>query len=227
MKRWAVVVVALYFVILLALTWPVVVASLYPEVRPGQIPDVFRWPQYWVWLAVMVCGQAVMLLVPVSVARERPIPRRSVIWPALASGLMMGLLALGVVGSVLEFVAQEKALDMAFEGNAWRGVAVLSAAWAIWTILFYRISRGAAASDVVTKQCRYLLKGSILELLVAVPTHVVARYRDYCCAGVLTFIGIAFGLSVMIFSFGPGVFFLFAHRWKQLHPQVEGHGSQA
>ena len=76
--------------------------------------------------------------------------------------------------------------------------------------------------DVVTRQCRYLLKGSILELLVAVPTHIVARARDYCCAGFWTFFGIAFGVSVMLFSFGPGVFFLFAARWKRLHPQRTG-----
>jgi hypothetical protein len=25
----------------------------------------------------------------------------------------------------------------------------------------------------------------------------------------------------MLFSFGPGVFFLFAARWKRLHPQLE------
>ena len=89
----------------------------------------------------------------------------------------------------------------------------------MWTLVFYRTSRDAAPMDVITRQCRYLLKGSILELLVAVPTHIVARARDYCCAGFWTFLGIAFGVSVMLFSFGPGVFFLFAARWKRLHPQ--------
>jgi hypothetical protein len=52
-----------------------------------------------------------------------------------------------------------------------------------------------------------------------VPTHIVARARDYCCAGFYTFLGIAFGVAVMLFSFGPGVFFLFAARWKRLHPR--------
>jgi hypothetical protein len=84
--------------------------------------------------------------------------------------------------------------------------------------VFYRSSRTVPATDVITQQCRYLLKGSILELLIAIPTHIVARARDYCCAGFYTFIGIAFGISVMIFSFGPGLFFLFAARWKRLQP---------
>jgi hypothetical protein len=86
----------------------------------------------------------------------------------------------------------------------------------VWSIVFYWTGRDAAPMDVVTKQCRYLLRGSILELLVAVPTHIVARMRNYCCAGFYTFLGIAFGVSVMLFSFGPAVFFLFAQRWRRL-----------
>jgi hypothetical protein len=34
----------------------------------------------------------------------------------------------------------------------------------------------------------------------------------------MTFIGITFGLSVMLFSFGPAVFFLYVDRWRRLHP---------
>jgi hypothetical protein len=72
--------------------------------------------------------------------------------------------------------------------------------------------------DFVSRLCKSLLKGSILELLVAVPTHIVARCRDYCCAGAMTFVGLTLGMSVMLFSFGPGIFFLFAARWRRLHP---------
>jgi hypothetical protein len=63
-----------------------------------------------------------------------------------------------------------------------------------------------------------MLRGSILELLVAVPTHIVARSRDYCCAGFMTFIGLSLGISVMLFSYGPAVFFLYVDRWRRLHP---------
>jgi len=51
-----------------------------------------------------------------------------------------------------------------------------------------------------------------------VPTHIVARHRNECCAGCFTFIGLTMGISVMLFSFGPSVFFLYAARWKRLHP---------
>jgi hypothetical protein len=89
-------------------------------------------------------------------------------------------------------------------------------------VLFYRSSRGANPPDVISRQCRLLLRGSILELLIAVPTHIVARSRDYCCAGAMTFVGLTLGISVMLFSYGPAVFFLYAERWRRLHPEPAG-----
>ena len=65
---------------------------------------------------------------------------------------------------------------------------------------------------------RWLLRGSILELLVAVPSHVVSRSRGDCCAPMGTFWGIVTGLSVMLLAFGPGVYFLFVARMTRLRP---------
>jgi hypothetical protein len=221
MKRWAILVVVLYFLTLIILTMPLLLVAFYPTVNltmPGGMLDVIDtisvW-QYWVALGVMTAGQVVMLLVPVVLSLGRPTTQRSALWPILASGLMMGVLGVGAAISFDEFFRKGKAalLDTPI---SW---FLLLAVWAVWTLVFYQIGRSPKAMDVVSRQCRYLLKGSILELLVAVPTHIVARHRNYCCAGFQTFLGIAFGLSVMLFSFGPGVFFLFVQRWKRLHPQ--------
>jgi hypothetical protein len=216
MKRWAVLVVILYFLLLVALTSPLFLIAFYPRSNARDaISVMFEW-MYWAGLGVMVLAQAAMLVVPVELSVGRPIAQRSVLWTILASGLMVGVLGAGAAISIDEFFRREKAGT----GDAILPWAALLVLWAAWSLVFYRSGRGAAAMDVVTRQCRYLLKGSILELLVAVPTHIVARARDYCCAGVMTFLGIAFGVAVMLFSFGPGVFFLFAARWKRLHPQA-------
>jgi hypothetical protein len=218
MKRWAVLVVLLYFLILVALTAPLILVAFYPQMRASDALSVYLEWIYWAGVGVMVVAQAAMLLVPVELSLGRPTTRRSVLWPILASGLMMGLLGVGAAMSIDEFIRKEAVIDKALP---WVALPVV---WAVWTVVFARTSRDSAPMDVVTRQCRYLLKGSILELLVAVPTHIVARGRDYCCAGFSTFLGIAFGVSVMLFSFGPGVFFLFAVRWKRLHPQRTGLG---
>jgi hypothetical protein len=65
---------------------------------------------------------------------------------------------------------------------------------------------------------RWLLGGSVAELIVAVPTHIVVRQRGYCCAGIYTGTGIVFGVAVMIIAFGPSVGFLFYRRWKKIMP---------
>jgi hypothetical protein len=217
MKRWAVLVVFVYFLILVALTSPMLLAAFYPQMKARDSLEVFSEWMYWAGLGVMIVGQAAMLLIPVDLAMQRPTTRRSVLWPLLASGLMVGVLGAGAGASILEFIRRDKALDLVGKGVPL--LAVIVPVWAVWSIVFYRTGRGAAAMDVITRQCRYLLRGSVLELLVAIPTHIVARARHYCCAGLLTFLGIAFGVSVMLFSFGPSVFFLFVQRWKRLQPQ--------
>ena len=215
MKRWAVLVVLLYLLILVFLTVPVIIVAFYPmKMTSASLEPLFEWT-YWAGLGVFLAAQAVMLLVPVELSLKRPKAQRSVLWPIMASGLMMGVLGTGVAVSVNEFIRKDHA-DSTSAALPW---GVLLGLWVLWTVVFYRMNRASPAMDVITQQCRYLLKGSILELLVAVPTHIVARMRDYCCAGFWTFLGIAFGVAVMLFSFGPGVFFLFAARWKRIHPQ--------
>jgi hypothetical protein len=176
---------------------------------------------YWVVVGVFAAAQVAMLLVPIDISRRRPESHRSILGLVAASGLMVGILGFGAVISVNEFIRR----DHADTTNAAIPFGVLFGLWALWTVMFYRAGRNQAPMDVVARQCSLLLKGSILELLVAVPTHIAARSRDYCCAGLYTFLGIAFGVAVMLFSYGPGVFFLFAARWRRLHPQKVEAGS--
>jgi hypothetical protein len=52
----------------------------------------------------------------------------------------------------------------------------------------------------------WLLKGSVLELLIVVPCHVIVRRRHDCSAPIAT------GLAIMLLSFGPSVLFLYKKR---------------
>jgi hypothetical protein len=130
---------------------------------------------------------------------------------------MMSALVVGAFCSIYEFGFHEAGGHW----TIWMALGLGLGAWCGWGWIFFRMSRMAETGDFVSRICRWLFKGSILELLIAVPTHIVARSRDYCCAGVMTFIGLTMGLSVMFFSFGPGVFFLFAARWRRLHPEPQ------
>jgi hypothetical protein len=222
MKRWAVIVAILYGLMLGVLSLPFILLAFVPETSLKQAAEIYGQWQWWLWLAVMGLAQVAMLAVPVRLASRRPMTRRPLALTILAGGLMMGGMVTGAVYSLCEFALAEKALEK--PGGNWTNCIALGlgvAEWCVWALIFFRLSRKIEPQDLVSRQCNWLLKGSILELLIAVPTHIVARCRDYCCAGLMTFIGLTLGVSVMLFSFGPGVFFLFVARWRRLHPDRE------
>ncbi|MBN1429988.1 MAG: hypothetical protein JXB07_16585 [Anaerolineae bacterium] len=213
MKYWALLVAFLYCLIIVVLTWPVIIIAFWPNVQAADLVGIFSaeaWP-YWLFVAVPGLCQVALLTIPVGIAEHRPIARRSLILPIVVAGFMMGGLVIGAMFSLEEFVSKGATLHYR------EALIVGGLTWILWTVIFYRLSRNEAPGDLISRLCRYLLGGSILELLIAVPTHIVARSRDYCCAGFMTFIGITLGISVMLFSYGPGVFFLFADRWARLY----------
>jgi hypothetical protein len=228
MKRWAVLVAVLYGLMLGVLALPVVLVAFLP-LKPlpnageglKEVADFYGAWQLWFWLAVMGLAQAAMLAVPVRFASRRPMTRLPLALTILAGALMMGALVTGAIFSLCEFAFADKADSTEQTLTLWIGLGMGVAAWGGWALIFWRLSRTTEPRDFVSRVCKSLLKGSILELLIAVPTHIVARCRDYCCAGFMTFVGLTMGMSVMLFSFGPGVFFLFVARWRRLHPEPE------
>jgi len=215
MKRWAILVATLYGLLLAALTVPAILLAFAPKMRLTDAAAPFAYWPYWIWIVVMVGSQFALLSVPVRVASRRPVTRGA-LWPTiLAAGLMIGGLAAGAVYSIAELIFRDKGSD---NWIGWGGIAVVLVTWGVWAVVFRRAGGTEAPGDALTRQCRLLFKGSILELLIAVPTHIVARYRDYCCAGFMTFIGLTMGVAVMLFAYGPAVFFLFVERWNRLHP---------
>jgi len=227
MKRWAILVAALYCLILVALTVPFLLMTFYgsvygstgPLAAVAEAAEVFGYWPYWVWVAVMVGCQLALLSVPVRVASRRPVTR-SALWPTiLAAGLMISALATAAAFAIEEFIYQ---LEDTGNWLGWCGLAIGILTWGVWAFVFRRAALIESPADIVTRQCRLLFRGSILELLIAVPTHVIARHRDYCCAGFMTFVGLTMGVAVMLFAFGPALFYLFAERRRRLHPRGAG-----
>jgi hypothetical protein len=80
----------------------------------------------------------------------------------------------------------------------------------LWGIFFYVYLRGASAA--VTRVISWLLRGSVLELLIAVPCHIIVRRRQDCSAPIVTSFGIATGIAIMLLAFGPSVLLLYKKR---------------
>ena len=90
--------------------------------------------------------------------------------------------------------------------------------WVMWGIIFYIYHRGAPSG--VDRAVSWLLKGSVLELLIVVPAHVVVRRREDCSAPLATGFGIATGIAMMLMCFGPGILSLYQKRIEAYRPKT-------
>lgn len=212
--HWGLIVAGLYATWFVALTMPVVILcfpSSFINAHLSGLLDVYKeWP-CWIVIGVFSLSQFLFLRVPVRVATRRPVSRQSIWLPVIISGFWFGCLALGGSASLIELV---KGFDKGF--NPFLIMGITLASWLVWIIVFFLTTRTTEPKKSIAWQTRGLLGGSILELLIAVPSHVVARGRSECCAGLMTFVGITMGISVMLLSFGPAVFLLYHARWRHL-----------
>ncbi len=243
MKRWAVFTVLLYALALLLLTVPVLLMAFGGWTKNGAmgLTDCFKiylsWG-YWLWLAVLVAGQALLLLLPLNIAERRLPARRPVKVPVIVTGLFLANLFVAGLATLLCTAFKEngviegggleifKRLNPFPTGNAdsdWSLVSgmltTLVLFWVVWVVIFRSFAKSDDSDSLLKRGTRWLLRGSILELLIAVPSHIIVRRRGDCCAPVGTFWGIATGISVMLLCFGPGVFFLFVERFGRLKPK--------
>lgn len=209
MKKWAAAVTGVYFLMLAALAWPAAIC-LGPA-DPGTALQLYGEWICWAWIGLLVAGQAALLLVPVGLMDRRPRPRRR-LWVAIvATAFFLGLLAACLAFCLSLLMSRDFGpMSLAICG----GILVLM--WGMWTVVFWRFVRRMGPSAGHSWLMRKLFAGSALELLVAVPTHVVVRMRGDCCATMVTGPAIYTGIAVMLMSFGPGVFILYSARRKLL-----------
>jgi MFS family permease len=245
MTKWAVVTVALYVALLVGLTAPLVFVSFldFPKPVEGQAQPAFtdviirhlhesfeayRTWQYWAMIAVLGLAQAALLVVPVRARADIVLKKRHILTPLLTASLFAGLLfGTGLMSIIVAIFG-----DNTDEAASWAVLAVLVAGWVAWFFIFRRFTRAAAPTDWMNRITAYLLRMSIAELLIAVSCHIVVRRRGDCSAPLGTFLGICAGLAVLLASFGPGVFYLFAARAatmqskKSLESDAAGAGRQ-
>lgn len=223
-RRWALLTVALYVLTLAVLAGPLVLTVIYNPKRPADfegdlkvIPEMYAEFGFWAVVAGLGLAQAFFLLAPIQVARERPVRRARWTAMAVAAGFMMALLGTALLYALFALVKADKME----EEHGWAGLVLGLGTWVAWAILFSNYSRDADPRSALRRVAERLLVGSIAELLVAVPVHVHVRRRDDCCAHGFTFAGMATGLAVLLFAFGPGVFFLFLKRARDRRPRPE------
>lgn len=165
--------------------------------------------------AILVCGQVLLLFLSVDTSWRRLRPQRHAKVTAGLVGMLVALLfisgffALGMAYSGDDFMAS--AFPDMSEIQALSAILIsIAVIWAIWAVVFYMFSK--RASKVVDTAVSWLIKGSVLELLVAVPCHIIVRQREWCCAQYVSAYGIAAGIAIMLLAFGPSSLLLYKRK---------------
>lgn len=109
------------------------------------------------------------------------------------------------------------------EAFGWTLWVVFGALWAAWSVVFYVYFRRGDFLGRAEGVVRALIRGSALELLVAVPTHAWVYRRStsdcYCERGSYT--GLVFGGAALLWAFGPGLVFLFLREKERRAPVLQ------
>ena len=185
----------------------------------GRIPaadDILQIYGHWsVWLSagILVGGQALLPFLSVDTSWRHANPRQHVAVTATLASFFAAIL----LGSAL------LSIEVAISGDEapplWKGkeelflMTVLGTwigLWIIWGGIFYQYYRDS--SVMVSRVVTWLLRGSVLETLIAVPAHVIVRQRGDCSAPAVTSFGIVTGIAIMLLCFGPSVLALYKKR---------------
>jgi WD40 repeat protein len=248
MKKWAILTVLLYATIVLLLAGPVVLICFAGETHLTAL-RIFQGWFFWMWFTVLIIGQVLLLLLPIDISERRLTSRRQLKLPVIVTAFFLASLFFLAFLSILCVLFKDQGILLvnadyelqmiknAFAQNKkeatvhandvfgwgfWLGAVGMTAIfWCFWGMVFYRRAKNDDPKSLVKRCTQWLLRGSILELLVAVPSHIIVRRRDDCCAPLGTFWGITTGISIMLLCFGPGVFFLFVERINRKRPSID------
>jgi hypothetical protein len=215
MRRWGFVISLFYTAIVIGLLWPglqVIAGRSWGEAYEGAFGgEDLGVLTLVVWAILLFGGQFLLLFVTVDVSWRRLRPRQHVAAAAATIGFAVALLVCAAAWSLLAGIYGDDQPDLVEPTLTTTGVFIsLMTLWVFWAVVFHRYYRAVPART--ERVLSWLLRGSILELLIAVPSHVIVRRRDDCSAPVATSFGIATGIAVMLMCFGPGVLSLYRRR---------------
>lgn len=204
---WVYLVAGTYLAGLLALLLlPVWVASVQSFNSPSSAALVLL-----VLILILFLLGLSLLVIPIGHVRRRPAGKASIVFTIVGSATCAAVLAFG--GTIALY---ELADPPGNQGAHAVWVAPLLV-WLAWVLLFSWLTTSLDPLSLADRAYKRLLGGSVLELLVAVLSHVVVRRRPHCCAGAATALGIILGTAILIVALGPGVFFLFYRRYQQVY----------
>ena len=215
MRNWGILITIFYAMIVIGLLVPgyAFIAGMKPPWEDTLRVLYSEW-LVWFWVVLVVSGQAILLFLSVDTTRQRISPRTHIGISYITGAALMALLTFAAIWSGAAGVLGDNIFDD--EGNLLlldtraKPLIYWGVLWAAWSIIFFGYLKDSPKP--LARVIAWLLRGSVLELLIAVSCHVIVRHRDDCSAPIATSFGIVTGIAVMLLSFGPSVLFLYKKR---------------
>jgi hypothetical protein len=167
----------------------------------------------------LLMGQLGLLFVPVEAARRRPLTRRTWLVPVVGSGVLVSVLVFGGFWSLYcALYPDSHPGPISSDLQVWAVIAVCASCWLPWTLVFWWLARRRPIDALTRRLQQVLIAGSILELCIAVPSHIIVRRRGDCCAPGITGTAIVLGAAICLIAFGPAVILLYLKRCRDITP---------
>ena len=170
---------------------------------------IFSWPVA-LWIGVLLVGQAMLLFLSVDTSFRRIRQRRHIGVSIATTALMVALLSGMAIWSFIVAIGGDDTLNGGDDDLPIVFWLVVTFFWLCWGVVFHFYK--AESSNRLDRMVGWLIRGSILELLIVVPCHVIVRHRGDCSAPMVTGFGISTGIAVMLLAFGPSVLYLYQKR---------------
>jgi hypothetical protein len=177
-----------YFIALTVLAGPV--SLIYSNAYPydniiKKFYGVYGRPEWWAIITIMCIGQALLLFVPIQITERKLKSKRPLLVPVITAAFMttvlLSTLAIFITMTIIEtegFISGPL-LDGLDLWNGYQWTALILLAWLFWSVFFYKATRTLEPESLMRRLTSWMLKGSILELLIAVPCHIFVRHRDH------------------------------------------------
>jgi hypothetical protein len=220
MRKWGIVISVSYALILLVLIVPGFAFLAEPHSTGPEfwqtVTEAYQTLIVWISVGIFLTGQALLLFLSVDTSFKRLKPRAHILVSCTVAAILMAILTAAGVWS-LGFGVAGTSFGKTYFPTDGIILGFCGGLWVFWGILFFLYLQNS--STAVTRLVSWLLKGSILELLIAVPCHIIVRRRAECSAPIVTSFGIATGLAIMLLAFGPSVLFLYKKRLDSYSPR--------
>ena len=119
MKRWGIIITVFYSITLVFLLIPTIFYLLFfdiatfqevPNEYLGFLLDQSSFPLLWIWIAILLCGQALLLFLSVDTSWRHNKPRQHVLVTSLLAGVLTGLLVFFYIWSLAASIYGDQAL---------------------------------------------------------------------------------------------------------------------